>query len=77
MAFAGHPLVGDSVYGRRAGRGRRWRRFPRQALHAASLGFVHPVSGAAMRFESPLPDDLAALVAALRRSNEAGAFNEV
>ena len=38
---------------------------------------MHPVSGEAMRFDSALPDDLAALVAALRRSNEAGAFNEV
>jgi 23S rRNA pseudouridine1911/1915/1917 synthase len=76
MAFAGHPLVGDSVYGRRRAAG-VLAAFPRQALHAASLGFVHPVSGAAMRFDSALPGDLAALVAALRRSNEAGAFNEV
>ena len=41
--------------------------FPRQALHAASLGFPHPVSGAAMRFESPLPADFAGLLADLRR----------
>ena len=41
--------------------------FPRQALHAASLGFVHPVSGEAMRFEAPLPADSRALLAALRR----------
>ena len=39
--------------------------FPRQALHAASLGFVHPVTGAAMRFEAPLPEDFAGLLAAL------------
>ena len=37
--------------------------FPRQALHAALLGFRHPVTGAALRFESPMPADMAALVA--------------
>jgi 23S rRNA pseudouridine1911/1915/1917 synthase len=40
--------------------------FPRQALHAARLGFVHPTTGAAMAFDSPLPPDMAALVACLR-----------
>jgi 23S rRNA pseudouridine1911/1915/1917 synthase len=33
----------------------------RQALHAAVLGFVHPITGEALRFESPLPADMAAL----------------
>jgi 23S rRNA pseudouridine1911/1915/1917 synthase len=42
------------------------RAFRRQALHAQRLGVVHPVSGKAMRWESPIPADLAALVAALR-----------
>ena len=50
--------------------------FPRQALHAASLGFVHPVTGAALRFEAPLPADFDGLLAALRRSDEAATFNE-
>jgi 23S rRNA pseudouridine1911/1915/1917 synthase len=67
MAFAGHPLVGDAVYGRRRGPGPLGG-FPRQALHAASLGFVHPVTGEALRFEAPLPDDIAGLVAELRNS---------
>ena len=40
--------------------------FPRQALHAATLGFVHPLSGEAMRFEADPPADMAALLAALR-----------
>jgi 23S rRNA pseudouridine1911/1915/1917 synthase len=75
MAFAGHPLVGDAVYGRRRAAG-ALAGFPRQALHAASLGFVHPVSGAAMRFESPLPDDMRELLAALRNCNEAAVCNE-
>lgn len=61
MAFAGHPLVGDRVYGRRGGPA-----FPRQALHAARLGFVHPVTGEAMAFDSPLPADMQELLARLR-----------
>ena len=40
--------------------------FPRQALHAATLGFIHPVTGEEMEFESPLPPDMAELVAALQ-----------
>ena len=65
MSFAGHPLVGDRVYGRRRGDGVLCA-FPRQALHAASLGFVHPATGAALRFESALPDDMTRLIETLR-----------
>jgi 23S rRNA pseudouridine1911/1915/1917 synthase len=72
MAHAGHGLIGDPVYG-----GRRRMpgsapgsavaaAFPRQALHAAMLGFVHPVTGEPLRFEAALPPDMAALLAALR-----------
>lgn len=64
MTFAGYPLIGDGVYGRRAGIEAG---FPRQALHAASLGFLHPVSGAALRFDCPPPEDFAGLVERLRR----------
>jgi 23S rRNA pseudouridine1911/1915/1917 synthase len=39
--------------------------FPRQALHAASLGFRHPISGQALHFERPPPEDLAALLTLL------------
>jgi 23S rRNA pseudouridine1911/1915/1917 synthase len=39
----------------------------RQALHAAVLGFAHPVTGQTLRFESPLPPDMAALQARLER----------
>ena len=74
LAHAGHGLIGDPVYG-----GKRKLAahalseaarhavsvFERQALHAAVLGFEHPVSGQAMRFEAALPDDMARLVAAL------------
>jgi 23S rRNA pseudouridine1911/1915/1917 synthase len=75
LTFAGHPLVGDTVYGRRRGAG-RLAGFPRQALHAATLGFRHPATGEEMRFESPLPADMAELVAGLRRSNETETLNE-
>ncbi|MFZ5963294.1 RluA family pseudouridine synthase [Thalassococcus sp. BH17M4-6] len=76
MAHVGHGLVGDPVYG-----GRRKlaatavtpaaadavRGFPRQALHAAELGFDHPVSGDWMAFEAEMPQDMAALLDVLRR----------
>lgn len=76
MAHAGHGLVGDQTYG-----GRRKpsvkalgeagaaaiTEFPRQALHAATLGFTHPVTGEALQFEAPLPPDMEALLASLRR----------
>ncbi|MCB1370351.1 MAG: RluA family pseudouridine synthase [Rhodobacteraceae bacterium] len=65
LTFAGHPLIGDSVYGRRGGSG-PLADFPRQALHAATLGFLHPRSGEAMRFEAPPPEDFATLLAKLR-----------
>lgn len=75
MAHAGHSLIGDPTYGGRrklaikaislAGAG-AVTAFPRQALHAAVLGFKHPVSGADMRFEAPLPDDMVNLIEKLR-----------
>ncbi len=61
LASLGHPLVGDPTYGRKGGLA-----FTRQALHAARLALVHPVSGDACRWESPLPQDFASLLAALR-----------
>ena len=69
LADAGHPLLGDALYGRRP-LDLRVRAVAealgRQALHAEVLGFVHPVTGAALRFTSALPEDLAAALAALR-----------
>lgn len=78
LSHIGAPLVGDPVYGRHRGikaygSGDDFiagttaaRRFPRQALHAASLGFEHPVTGENLHFEAPLPDDMEALIYALR-----------
>jgi 23S rRNA pseudouridine1911/1915/1917 synthase len=71
MTYAGHPLIGDQTYGARRRLPARVpgadlaNAFPRQALHAATLGFVHPVTGATLTFESPLPPDMAELLAAL------------
>jgi len=74
LAASGHPVVGDPLYLRRvpaAARGvpeparSRLLDFPRQALHAARLGFRHPRSGAELVFETPPPADFAALAAAL------------
>lgn len=69
LAAKGHPLVGDRVYGsgRQARRaagpaGAALARFPRQALHAYRLGFVHPVTGERLGFESELPADMAELL---------------
>ena len=55
-----HPLVADALYG-----GAPLLGMARQALHAARLGFVHPITGEAMRFEAPLPADMAAAWSAL------------
>jgi len=61
LASLGHPLVGDPAYGRRGPVP-----FSRQALHAARLALVHPVTGRACAWESPLPQDFLELVSALR-----------
>jgi len=50
LKHLGHPLLGDEVYGKRAG-------FPRQMLHAWRLSFAHPRTGERLNFESPIPPD--------------------
>jgi 23S rRNA pseudouridine1911/1915/1917 synthase len=62
LAALRHPLVGDPAYGRRGDIA-----FRRQALHAWKLGLVHPVTRAAMSWQSPLPEDFASLLEALRK----------
>lgn len=74
LAYGGHGLVGDPTYGgRRKAPARALGQaaesvdaFPRQALHAATLGFAHPVTGEALHFESPLPADMTTLIETLR-----------
>ena len=75
MAYLHHPLIGDPVYGGRLrippasseAFAEVLRRFPRQALHAARLGLVHPDSGEYMEWQLPMPEDMVALCAALEQ----------
>jgi 23S rRNA pseudouridine1911/1915/1917 synthase len=78
LSSIGHPILGDPLYG---GRKRLasieplslrqgLQRLKRQALHAASLGFVHPASGEALKFDSPLPADIREAVELLRRMDK-------
>lgn len=77
MAYRHHPLIGDPVY---AGRPRippgasetlvqALRSFSRQALHARSLGLVHPESGDHVQFDCPLPQDILDLLAVLKQED--------
>ncbi|MBE1526641.1 23S rRNA pseudouridine1911/1915/1917 synthase [Sphingopyxis sp. OAS728] len=69
MAHIGHPLVGDPVYGRQRkplSDILRARNFVRQALHAAHLGFIHPVTGNDIALDSELPGDMRELIDELR-----------
>ena len=73
MAYCGLPLVGDQTYGGRRKASTRLgaaadlvNTFPRQALHAAELGFVHPVSGKQLAFRSALPSDMQVLLSKLK-----------
>jgi len=75
MSHVGHALIGDQTYGGRrrlAGKAlgevaaAAANTFPRQALHAATLGFLHPVSGDWLEFASPLPQDMQDLIDLLR-----------
>lgn len=72
MAHAGHPIVGDPVYGRRGAPGglsaeqrEAWRGFRRQALHAVEIAFEHPEDGSAVKARSPMPGDMRSLVEVL------------
>jgi 23S rRNA pseudouridine1911/1915/1917 synthase len=71
LSSRGHPVVGDPLYLRRVPAASRalpvpvrttLLDFPRQALHAATLGFAHPRTGQRMQFETPLPEDFASLL---------------
>ena len=72
MAHKGHPLVGDQTYGRRRPSGAlppeiaaALAGFKRQALHAYRLGFIHPMSGAALKFDASLSSDFKILLGIL------------
>ena len=55
MLHIGHPIVGDEKYGYKDSIGR-------QALHAKTIGFIHPKTGKYMEFSSELPDDMLKLI---------------
>jgi 23S rRNA pseudouridine1911/1915/1917 synthase len=76
LSEAGFPLLGDPVYG---STGRLTglkdstlqaliRKLGRQALHARTLGFIHPISGQYLEFSSPLPEDMAKILEHLNKS---------
>ncbi|MEZ5970682.1 MAG: RluA family pseudouridine synthase [Hyphomonadaceae bacterium] len=77
LSHLGAPLIGDPLYGKHRGLNAAGpvaqeadaavRTFPRQALHAAVLGFKHPITGEELRFESELPADMADLLTILRQ----------
>ena len=74
MNHIGHPLFNDARYGgseiRKGTIYAKYRQFiencfelcPRQALHAKTLGFIHPRTGEMIRFDSPLPDDMTSMI---------------
>jgi 23S rRNA pseudouridine1911/1915/1917 synthase len=78
LSSIGHPILGDPLYGGRKSLAsvkplplrQGLQRLRRQALHAASLGFVHPVTGDTLKFSSPLPEDIQEAISLLRRMEE-------
>jgi 23S rRNA pseudouridine1911/1915/1917 synthase len=80
LSHIGYPVFGDPVYGGRGGpmvalnqadralAKQLLEKMPRQALHARTLGFTHPVSGEHLSFERPLPEDMAHLIEELRQT---------
>ena len=79
MSHIGHPVFGDPQYGGREkhlkGIAPEFRiqarkllkQMPRQALHAATLGFVHPKTGAMVKFSAEMPEDMKRLLDAVRK----------
>ena len=72
LSESGHPVVGDATYGPHPPRGgggqlavelAAARRMTRQALHAVSLGFSHPITGEPLAFHSAPPEDMRSLIA--------------
>lgn len=79
LAHTGHPLLGDQAYGSHFSASantlteqaqKALKTLARQALHAARLGFEHPLTGEPMRFDSPLPQDMAQLLEACRKDGD-------
>lgn len=85
MQHLGHPLVGDATYG---GSKRKLPKstpdsirealehFPRQALHASALQFIHPKTDKLMKIEAELPEDMVALLAGLGNRGQGSGFRD-
>ena len=77
LSAIGHPVAGDRVYGGKVGQGLSLAKatlkgcptIPRQMLHAAILGFIHPKTGKYLEFNAQLPDDMKDILIFLRRKN--------
>ena len=65
LSEAGHPVVGDAVYGGTRRKAPASWAVARPLLHAARLSFVHPATGQSMTFDAPLPEDFASVMARL------------
>lgn len=63
MAYVGHPVVGDEMYGTK----KKNTTITRQALHAAEIGFIHPTTKKPMHFNLPLPEDMKELIDKLEK----------
>lgn len=81
LADLGFPIVGDKVYGHKRKNdlsqdffSRELQRFPRQALHALTLRFIHPETESPMTFSAPLPEDMLRLLSFLDDNSSGGAM---
>jgi 23S rRNA-/tRNA-specific pseudouridylate synthase len=68
LSAVGHPVVGDDVYGERSYKEfiKKFGPFDRYFLHATSLRFNHPATGAVLEFHSPLPPELQKLIESIK-----------
>ncbi|MHB1453634.1 MAG: RluA family pseudouridine synthase [Saccharofermentanales bacterium] len=79
--YAGHPIIGDGLYGASSNENAHYQRsgfldheISRQALHAASITFDHPITGQKLHFESPMPEDMALLLQNIRSLDQSAIF---
>ena len=76
FAEAGHPVLGDPRYRRDLAKHSLWP-YKRLALHAAMLGFIHPITGQPMQFISPMPLEFSKLQGALQALSKTGRLHSV
>ena len=76
LAHLGYPILGDRVYKGKTrlsfsvGKEQRVITISRQALHAKTLGFVHPITAEYLEFEAPLPQDMQSIIDQLRQTRD-------